>query len=191
MDNDFCSCSCWFECLRTVSIILNDNAINHSSPTNMRLLQLVVPVTTADADDTNMIPPLRSYSCFGLKIIKKQRSTQIKNDYHYHYRRYQCHQKQIKQNNDNQNIRCDVAPQMPKRLSSEESLVQYEFMNDNTIHNTNHNYDVHQGIMNNNKNCKMDNYQENDKPIHTYSSSNTLQVIHFMNDASYRCFRSE
>lgn len=124
-------CCCYsLEYLRTVSMIVNDNAINHSSP-NMRL-----PVTSTNVYLLdNKIPTLRPYSC--LKRIKK-RSSHLKNDnidHHQYHRR--CHQKHHQQSISH-NTHHDVSPQMPKRKSSQENLMEFEFTNSNTP-NTNNN----------------------------------------------------
>lgn len=120
-------CCCWFECLRKGSIIVNDNAINHSMP-KRRLLPVV----------DNEIPTLRPYSCFRLKRIKKKLSNiNNKNDHHHNHQRrnHQCHhQKHFQENNDSHN-HYDVAPQMPKRIVSQESLIDFEFINSNNYNN--------------------------------------------------------
>lgn len=180
----------WLECLRTESLIVNDNAINHGGHIIItRLLQPAANTTNVYAVD-NTIPTLRPYSSFRLKRIK-QRSSNVDNnnndndDQHIH-QEHPCHQKHYHQqnNNDNHNNHHDVAPQMPKRLLSHDSLIHFEFTD------TNHN-----NLNDNNNNIYQDNnvnYQNKDEPIHYSSSSsnNAIQVIHYMNEmtaASYRC----
>lgn len=159
-------CCYWFGCLSTVSVIINDNALNHSRPTNIRLLKATIPT-------------LRPYSCFRLKRIKK-RSSQIENDNDHHHRR--SHQKHHQQNIDHKIH--DVAPQMPKRKSSQENLLVLEFYNENTNHNNNIDNDVRHNM--NIKNCLVDNYHNN-VPIQYSTSPNTSRAIHNLNEMTVAC----